>query len=96
MEAAALEHAVGTIRIAADDAEFGMPEVRIGAPTIVGAMRLPRRVGMQHALAEAFTEPESLRVELTPYSGQALVFAPGDDGRPGSLTYNGATFVRLR
>jgi len=36
--------------IAADDAEFGMPEVRIGAPTIVGAMRLPRRVGMQYAL----------------------------------------------
>ena len=36
--------------IAADDAEFGMPEVRIGAPTIVGEMRLPRRVGMQYAL----------------------------------------------
>ena len=27
-----------------------MPEVRIGVPTIVGAMRLPRRVGMQYAL----------------------------------------------
>jgi enoyl-CoA hydratase/carnithine racemase len=36
--------------IAADDAEFGMPEVRLGVPTIVGAMRLPRRIGMQHAL----------------------------------------------
>jgi enoyl-CoA hydratase/carnithine racemase len=36
--------------IAADDAEFGMPEVRLGVPTIVGAMRLPQRVGMQHAL----------------------------------------------
>ena len=31
--------------IAADDAEFGMPEVRLGVPTIVGAMRLPRRIG---------------------------------------------------
>lgn len=51
-------------------------------------------IGVQHALAEYFTEPESLRVELTPYSGQALVFAPGHDGRPGSLTYNGATFLR--
>jgi enoyl-CoA hydratase/carnithine racemase len=36
--------------IAADDAEFGMPEVRLGVPTIVGAMRLPRRVAMHHAL----------------------------------------------
>jgi enoyl-CoA hydratase/carnithine racemase len=36
--------------IAADDAEFGMPEVLLGVPTIVGAMRLPRRVHMQDAL----------------------------------------------
>jgi E-phenylitaconyl-CoA hydratase len=36
--------------LAADDAEFGMPEVRLGVPTIVGAMRLPARLGMQHAL----------------------------------------------
>jgi E-phenylitaconyl-CoA hydratase len=36
--------------IAADDAQFGMPEVRLGVPTIVGAMRLPGRVPMQHAL----------------------------------------------
>jgi E-phenylitaconyl-CoA hydratase len=36
--------------VAADDAQFGMPEVRLGSPTIVGAMRLPRRIGMQPAL----------------------------------------------
>lgn len=37
--------------IAADDAVFGMPEVRIGVPTIVGAIRLPRRISsMQRAL----------------------------------------------
>jgi E-phenylitaconyl-CoA hydratase len=36
--------------VAADDAEFGMPEVRLGVPTIVGAIRLPRRIGMQDAL----------------------------------------------
>jgi E-phenylitaconyl-CoA hydratase len=36
--------------IAADDAQFGFPEVRIGVPTIVGALRLPDRVGMQRAL----------------------------------------------
>src|SRR5215813_12699544 len=36
--------------IAADDAQFGFPEVRLGVPTIVGALRLPGRVGMQPAL----------------------------------------------
>jgi len=36
--------------IAADDAQFGMPEVRLGVPTIVGAIRLPRRIAMQDAL----------------------------------------------
>ncbi len=37
--------------IAADDAVFAMPEVRIGTPTIVGAIRLPRRItNFQHAL----------------------------------------------
>ncbi len=37
--------------IAADDAEFGMPEVLLGVPTIVGAIRLPRRIANpQHAL----------------------------------------------
>lgn len=36
--------------IAADDAEFGMPEVRLGVPTVVGAIRLPQRIGMQDAL----------------------------------------------
>ncbi len=37
--------------IAADDAEFAMPEVLLGVPTIVGAIRLPRRISnFQHAL----------------------------------------------
>ncbi len=36
--------------IAADDAEFGFPEVGLGVPTIVGAMRLPERVGWSNAM----------------------------------------------
>ena len=36
--------------IAADDAEFGFPEVRLGVPTIVGALRLPDRVGWSNAM----------------------------------------------
>jgi enoyl-CoA hydratase/carnithine racemase len=36
--------------VASDRAEFGYPEVRIGVPTIVGAIRLPQRIGWQPAM----------------------------------------------
>jgi enoyl-CoA hydratase/carnithine racemase len=36
--------------IASERAEFGYPEVRIGVPTIVGAIRLPQRIGWQYAM----------------------------------------------
>jgi len=36
--------------IASEDAEFGFPEVTIGTPTIVGAIRLPDRIGWQAAM----------------------------------------------
>jgi enoyl-CoA hydratase/carnithine racemase len=36
--------------IASERAEFGFPEVRIGVPTIVGAIRLPQRVNWQYAM----------------------------------------------
>jgi len=36
--------------IASERAEFGFPEVRMGVPTIVGAIRLPRRLDWQHAM----------------------------------------------
>lgn len=36
--------------LASERAEFGFPEVKLGVPTIVGAIRLPGRVPMQHAL----------------------------------------------
>ncbi|MFL6205278.1 MAG: enoyl-CoA hydratase/isomerase family protein [Acidimicrobiales bacterium] len=36
--------------IASERATFGFPEVRIGVPTIVGAMRLPQRIGWQAAM----------------------------------------------
>jgi E-phenylitaconyl-CoA hydratase len=36
--------------IAADDARFGFPEVRLGVPTIVGALRLPERIGWANAM----------------------------------------------
>jgi E-phenylitaconyl-CoA hydratase len=36
--------------IASERAEFGFPEVRLGIPTIVGAIRLPQRVNWQYAM----------------------------------------------
>jgi E-phenylitaconyl-CoA hydratase len=41
--------------IASDAAEFGFPEVRLGVPTIVGAMRLPARVGWSNAMEMLLT-----------------------------------------
>ena len=36
--------------IATEDAEFGFPEVRLGVPTIQGAVRMPGRIGWQNAM----------------------------------------------
>ena len=36
--------------IASEEATFGFPEVRLGVPTIVGASRLPERIGWQRAM----------------------------------------------
>jgi enoyl-CoA hydratase/carnithine racemase len=36
--------------IAAERATFGFPEVTVGIPTIVGALRLPQRIGWQYAM----------------------------------------------
>ena len=36
--------------IASEHAEFGFPEVRLGVPTIVGAIRLPQRINWQYAM----------------------------------------------
>src|SRR3954466_9445662 len=36
--------------IAAEGAEFGYPEVNLGTPAIVGAIRLPQRIGWEHAM----------------------------------------------
>ena len=36
--------------VASDRAEFGYPEVRLGVPAAVGAIRLPERIGWQYAM----------------------------------------------
>jgi E-phenylitaconyl-CoA hydratase len=64
--------------IAADDAQFGMPEVLLGVPTIVGAMRLPTRLGMQHAL-ELLLTGDRIDATRAQEIGLALRVVPRDD-----------------
>lgn len=49
--------------------------------------------GVMEALAEPFTRPESIRVELAPLQGQVILFA-ADGQTPGSLEFLGETFAR--
>ena len=41
--------------IASEDAEFGFPEVRLGVPAMVGAIRLPQRINWQYAMEMLLT-----------------------------------------
>lgn len=55
--------------IAADHATFGFPEVTLGQPTIVGAIRLPDRIGWSHAMevlltGERFTAEQAREMGL--------------------------------
>ena len=56
--------------------------------------RLSVAIGVQQALADYLSEPEGLRVELTPFRGEGVVFKLDADGRPNSLVYQDAVFVR--
>ena len=49
--------------------------------------------GVMEAVAEPFTRPESIRVELAPLQGQVILFAPEGEV-PGSLVFLGETFER--
>jgi enoyl-CoA hydratase/carnithine racemase len=64
--------------IAADDAQFGMPEVLLGVPTIVGAIRLPTRLGMQHAL-EILLTGDRIDAKRAEEIGLALRVVPRDE-----------------
>jgi enoyl-CoA hydratase/carnithine racemase len=67
--------------LASDDAVFGFPEVRIGVPTIVGAMRLPRKVPMQHAL-ELLLTGDRIDAARAKEIGLALDVVAADDLMP--------------
>jgi E-phenylitaconyl-CoA hydratase len=64
--------------IASERAEFGFPEVLIGAPTIVGAIRLPQRVNWQHAM-ELLLTGERIDAARAKEIGLAGWVVPHDD-----------------
>ena len=43
------------LRVAADDAIFGLPEVRVGVPSVIEASLLPRTIGLGRARAMILT-----------------------------------------
>ena len=51
-------------------------------------------IGVQHAVAENFTRPESIRVELTPLNGESVAFILDTAGKPVGLIYAGEEFHR--
>src|SRR5829696_5762190 len=64
--------------LASERAEFGFPEVTIGVPTIVGAIRLPRLVGWQPAM-ELLLTGERIDATRAAEIGLALRVVPHDD-----------------
>jgi (E)-benzylidenesuccinyl-CoA hydratase len=64
--------------IASDRAEFGFPEVSIGVPTIVGAIRLPQRINWQYAM-EVLLTGERIDAARAHEIGLAGWVVPHDD-----------------
>jgi enoyl-CoA hydratase/carnithine racemase len=64
--------------IASERAVFGFPEVRIGVPTIVGAIRLPHKIGMQYAL-ELLLTGDRIDAARAKEIGLALDVVPEDE-----------------
>ena len=64
--------------IASERATFGFPEVRLGIPTIVGAIRLPQRIGWQPAM-ELLLTGERVDAERAREIGLVSRVVPHDD-----------------
>jgi enoyl-CoA hydratase/carnithine racemase len=64
--------------IASERAEFGFPEVRIGVPTIVGAIRLPQKINWQYAM-ELLLTGERIGAERAREIGLAGWVVPHDN-----------------
>ena len=57
--------------------------------------KLYASIGRLTSLIEAFTKPETARVELTPGSGEPLIFAWSGGKKPDAVTWGDDKFVRV-
>jgi E-phenylitaconyl-CoA hydratase len=64
--------------LAVEGATFGFPEVTLGQPTIVGAIRLPDRIGWSHAM-ELLLTGERVTAERAREMGLVWKVVPRDD-----------------
>ncbi len=64
--------------IASERAVFGMPEVRIGVPTIVGAIRMPPKLGWSNAM-ELLLTGDNITAERAKEIGLAWKVVPPED-----------------
>lgn len=64
--------------IASERAQFGFPEVRLGVPTIVGAVRLPQKINWQYAM-EILLTGEPISAERAHQIGLAGWVVPHDE-----------------
>jgi enoyl-CoA hydratase/carnithine racemase len=67
--------------IASERAEFGFPEVRIGVPTIQGAVRMPKKVGWQNAM-ELLLIGERVNAQRAKEMGLVREVVPHEDLMP--------------
>jgi E-phenylitaconyl-CoA hydratase len=67
--------------IASERATFGFPEVKLGTPTIVGAIRLPEKIGWQNAM-ELLLTGDSIDAHRAKEIGLAWKVVPHDDLLP--------------
>lgn len=89
------------LRVAAEGAQFGMPEVRLGIPSVVEAALLPGLVGWGRAremllLGENFGAGEALAWGLVERVVPAAALDTVVDGWIDSLLHTGAEAVRLQ
>ena len=68
---------VADFLIASDRAIFGMPEVKIGVPTIVGSMRMPPKIGWANAM-ELLLTGDNVDAERAREMGLAWKVVPHD------------------
>lgn len=64
--------------VASERATFGFPEVRIGVPTIVGAIRMPERIGWSNAM-ELLLVGEAVDAVRAKEMGLVWKIVPHDD-----------------